>query len=286
MYGTGLQQDLGLEFEQQRPRQSRRGLVLLMVLTVLGFGAGLLLVDLRGGTTERGGIRPLQSLWPAGSFETPQSYELWTSDGSYIAARQPNQWRAEVGGFVSVGDGQRLWDTHGPGFIVLPFASAVTSGAVTDVPQLVGGAPMTIPDETKATRRIFSSLGPTSPETLIVMIESVRTYGGTWNLQAAEFLGRPVTVLTTHMNVSDGDESGLTPHQRRPNGSYVAEYWIDDEYLFVLKSSVSMNGIASSNEVTDIRFDQPIADSVFQFTPPPGKQLCMPPNYVDRGPGC
>jgi hypothetical protein len=35
-----------------------------------------------------------------------------------------------------------------------------------------------------------------------------------------------------------------------------------------------------------VRFNEPLADDVFEFVPPAGFRNCLPPQFANRGPGC
>lgn len=264
----------------QRKRPGIYTALLLMLLTAVLFVAAIVLIDVRYSAGSSEPPAPLPSLWPEGSYTTPQSYEVWGSDGSYSAAQLPGKWRYDVAGTIQqLGDGRYLWDTRGPGmYWAIPYASSVAAGEVTEVPHLQDGRPSTMSDDLPSTRLAISVLGPTTPDQLMRIVEAARRDRGEWSLRSSQFLGRGVTILEVH---------GTSPaNHHSEGGPYSTTLWIDDQFLFVLKSESS--GIIGefSTEAVRVQFDSPIPQDVFEFLPPPGFKHCLPPQFADRGPGC
>jgi len=248
-----------------------------MLITLLLFASALLLIDHYARPAPN--LEPLPTLWPEGSYTTPESYQLWTSDGSYMAASGADRWRWDRGGqTIQLGDGTHVWDTRGPGmYWAIPYAGKVASGEVTDVPHLQDGRPITADTNPLSMWRVQSGLGPTHPDRLMQEIEMARRYGGTWRLSSDRFLGVDVQILDVQIPQLPGLD-GEYPYART--------IMFDPRYLLVLSHRLTSPQSSSHNEVTELRLNQPVADSVFEFMPPAGYRQCLPPQFANRGEGC
>jgi hypothetical protein len=278
MYATTFYSDppSALVYRRLSARQAAVGIV----LTLLAFAGGMLLIDLRYELPGNDGER-LEALWAPGTLTMPDSYELWGSDGSYLAAASLDRWRYDRGGqTIRIGDGSYVWDTRGPGvYNAFPYASKVASGEITDVPRLQDGRPITADTSPRSTWRTEHTLGPARPERLMVEVEMARRYGGTWTLSKDLFLGIEVQVL--RVEIPD-----LPGGQISPGGRYTRTIKFDPRYLLVLSDEMTSTFSSYRIEAIELRLNQSIDDSVFQFVPPAGTKQCLPPQFANRGPGC
>jgi hypothetical protein len=260
---------------------SRRAwvIVLLGVLVTAGFVIGMASIDTHLEHISRVPLKPLPSLWPEGSYARPTTYELRGTDGIYQAYASPQVWRSDEGGrTIQLADGVQIWDTRGPGFYwSIPFDTSVASGIAT-APALQDGRPIVASAQLMGWT-IISRLGATTPERLMGEIEAARNTGGRWSLRDGTFLGRAAQILD--VSVKKG------PEWQDSAGPYHKTIVIDRQYLFILASSLDAPWSASTSvEATEVRFNEPIADSVFEFVPPAGYQQCLPPQFANRGPDC
>jgi hypothetical protein len=236
-------------------------------------------IDTRLGHTPRVPLKPLASLWAEGSYQRPATYELRGTDGIYQAYASPQLWRSDEGGqTIQLADGVQLWDTRGPGFYwSIPFDTSVASGIAT-APALQDGRPIVASAQPGMGSMIIGRLGPATPERLMGEIELARNTGGTWSLRDGMFLGRPVQILDVNVKKGPWQDSV---------GPYHQTIVVDRQYLFILASSLDAAWSASTSiEATEVRFNEPIADNVFEFVPPAGYRQCLPPQFANRGAGC
>jgi hypothetical protein len=88
-------------------------------------------------------------------------------------------------------------------------------------------------------------------------------------------LGRYVQIIETRIERVPEDRG----EGSRRSVPYTHKLWLDPQYMFVLAEERSGGFGDYEARMTDLRYNEPIDESVFVFEPPADAKNCLPPQF-------